>query len=167
MAYSNLAYKYDNLARVQEEDAKIREAKIVEAKKIKLKEQRRLNFFLICGVVALFMSAYFMISKNVQMHETADKVKQMQGELAMLESNTSQKIFELEQSVDLNAVEQIATSRLNMQRPEKYQMVYLNVNTDDVTEITADHVEGVKNQIGNAAEKMKKNFIGIFNFGVE
>lgn len=167
MAYHNLAYQYDNLSRVQEEDAKIREVKKSEAKKIKLREQRRLNFFVICAIVALFMAAYFMISKNVQVFETGDRVKKLESELSMLESTTSQKIFELEQSVDLNVVERVATTRLNMQRPEKYQIVYLNVNTDDVTEITADDVEGVKNQIGNAAEKMKKNFIGIFDFRVE
>jgi cell division protein FtsL len=167
LAYSNLAYKYDNLSRIEDEDAQIREEKKREAKKIKLRSQRRLNFFVICAVVALSMAAYFMISKNVQVHETKDQITKLENELAMLESNTSQKIFELEQSVDLNAVEQIATTRLNMQRPEKYQIVYINVQTDDVTEVTANNVEGVKNQVGNMAENMKKNFLGIFDLGLE
>ena len=167
MAYSNLAYKYDNLSVMEDEDAKIREEKKREAKKIKIRQQRRLNFFLICSIIALSMAAYFMISKNVQLHETGDEIAKLENELAMLESNASQKIFELEQSVDLNAVEQIATTRLNMQRPEKYQIVYVNVQTDDVTEVTAGNVEGVKNQLGNMANNMKKNFFGIFDFGLE
>jgi len=163
----NLAYKYDNLAAIEKESELKREEKRREVEKMKAREQRKLNFFVICAVVALSLSAYFMISKNVQVHETASKIESLEKELAMLESNTSQKIFELEQSVDLNTVEEIATTRLNMQRPEKYQIVYLNVPTEDVTEVTAGEVEGVKNKVGNFTEKLKKNFFGIFDLGVE
>ena len=108
-----------------------------------------------------------MISKNVQMHETSDKIKQLQSELSMLESNTSQKMFELEQSVDLNSVEEIASTRLNMQRPEKYQIVYINVPSEDVAKVTADKVEGAGNRVGSMAENVKKNFLGIFDLGLE
>ena len=167
MAVSNLAYKYDNLSKIEDEDAQLREKKKREALRLKIKAQRRLNFFVICSIIALSMAAYFMISKNVQLHESQDKITKLENELAMMESNTSQKIFELEQSVDLNAVEQIASTRLNMQRPEKYQTVYINVQTDDVAEITADNVEGVKSKVGNAAANMKKNFLGIFDFRLE
>ena len=133
MTYGNLAYKYDNLAQIKEEDDLARDKKRKESRKLKIKEQRKLNFFIITGIILLSMAAYFMISKNVQMHETSDKIKQLQSELSMLESNTSQKMFELEQSVDLNSVEEIASTRLNMQRPEKYQIVYINVPSEDAS----------------------------------
>lgn len=167
MTYGNLAYKYDNLARIREEDDKAREAKKLQARKIKLREQKRLNFFLIAGILLLSMAAYFMISKNVQVHETKDEIKKLQNELAMLESNTSQKMFELEQSVDLDTVEEIASTRLNMQRPEKYQIIYINAPSEDVASVTADGVEGIGNQVGSMAENVKKNFLGIFDLGLE
>ncbi len=167
MAYGNLAYKYDNLARIQEEDDKIREVKKTQSRKVKLKEQRKLNFFIIAGILILSVAAYFMISKNVQVHETSDEIKKLQSELAMLESNTSQKMFELEQSVDLDSVEEIASTRLNMQRPEKYQIVYINSQSDDVAKVTADKVEGVGNRVGSMAESLKKNFLGIFDLRTE
>lgn len=141
MAYNNLAYDYNNLARIEQENEQMREEKKRLAKKQKLKERKRLNFFVICAVVAISFSAYFMISKNVEVYETQAHIESLQKELNMLESTTSQKIFELEQSVDLNAVEQIAMTRLNMQRPEKYQIVYINVQTDDVTDVTAKNKE--------------------------
>lgn len=125
-----------------------------------------MNFFLICAILALSVSAYFMISKNVQLHETNSEISRLEKELSGLESTTSQKIFELEQSVDLDAVEEIATTRLNMQRPEKYQIVYVDVPMEDVTEVTANDVEGVENQIANIAKKMKDNIFGIFDFGM-
>lgn len=167
MAVSNLAYEYDSLSGIENEDAQLREKKKREAKRMKIKAQRQLNFFVICSIIALSAAAYFMISKNVQLHESKDKITKLENELTMLESNTSQKIFELEQSVDLNAVEQIASTRLNMQRPEKYQIVYINVQTDDVADITSGNVEGVKSKVGNMAANMKKNFLGIFDFRME
>ncbi len=167
LAYSNLAYDFDNLARKHEEEQQKIEQQKQQARRLKLNQQRRMNAFLICAVILLSLSAYFMISKNVQLHETSDKIAELETELAMLESTTSQKIFELEQSVDLNTIEQIASTRLNMQRPEKYQIVYINVPTEDVTEVTAKDTEGVKNQVGSMMINMKKNFLGIFDLGLE
>ena len=77
MANSNLAYKYDNLSRIEDEDARIREQKKREAQKIKVRDQRRLNFFVICSIIVLSMAAYFMISKNVQYQESNDKIKKL------------------------------------------------------------------------------------------
>ena len=96
-------------------------------------------------------------------YETEQEIESLQKQLADLESYTSQKVFELEQSVDLATVEEIATTRLNMQRPEKYQTVYVNIKQDDVTEVNASQVEGVKNSVSNAADSLKRNLLGIFN----
>ena len=38
-----------------------------------------------------------------------------------------QKAFELEESIDLSKIEAEATSRLGMHRPEKHQIVYIDV----------------------------------------
>ena len=167
MAYSNLAYNYDNLAKIENDNALAREEEKKKARKLKLKEQRKMNFFLVCSIILLSLAAYFMISKNVQLHETNDKIKSLESELAMLESNSSQRIFELEQSVDLDVVEEIATTRLNMQRPEKYQIVYLDVKSDDVTEVTSKEAESVKKDVGTMTESLRRNFLGIFNFESE
>lgn len=164
MAYHNLAYQNDSYVQQFDEQEQERAKKRQLSRKQKLQQQRRLNFQVICVIIALFCAAYFMISQNVQVNDTANQIKDLKKELAVLESNTSQKTFELEQSVDLNKVEEIASTRLNMQRPEKYQLVYINIKTDDVTEVTADHVEGVKNQLGSTANKLKNNVFGIFNF---
>lgn len=132
-----------------------------------MREQRRLNFFLVVGILLLSVAAYFMISKNVHMHETSDEIAELQSELAALEANTSQKMFELEQSVDLDAVEKAASTRLNMQRPEKYQIVYISAQSEDVAQVTADKAEGAASRIGSMAENAKKNFLGIFDLKAE
>ncbi len=157
MGYSNLAYKY-------EEDFFLDEKANNAAEPVSKKAKKK-NFTPIVCAVVLSLAAYYMISKNVELYETKQNIKSLQNELTALETYTSQRIFELEQSVDLATVEEIATTRLNMQRPEQYQIEYVSIDRDDVTEITADEVEGVKSRVGNATKNLKRNLIGIFTIG--
>lgn len=152
MNYGNLAYKLD----VPEEKKKA----VEPVKKPKLKQKRDIRPIIV--VVLVSAAAYFMISRNVVLYGTNQQIKSLEKELASLESYTSQKVFELEQNVDLATVEEIATTRLNMQRPEKYQTEYVNIEYDDETEITADKVEGVKSRVGKFGNSVRKNILGIF-----
>lgn len=152
MGYSNLAYKNW----VEEEEREVVQVKVQPQKKnVK-------NFRPIIYVLILSVAAYYMISKSVVLYETKQEIKQKQAELTELETYTSQRTFELEQSVDLATVEEIASAKLNMQRPESYQIEYVSMNRDDVTEVTADEVEGVKSKVNKVAESLKRNIVGIF-----
>ena len=157
MGYSSVAYKY-------EEDFFVKEKK-EQAKEVVSKKTKKKNFTPIICAIVLSMAAYYMISKNVELYETKQNIKALQEELTTLQTYTSQRIFELEQSVDLATVEEIATTRLNMQRPEQYQIEYVSIERDDVTEITAGEVEGVKNTVDNATNDIKRNLVGIFTIG--
>ena len=156
MGYSNLAYK--NWEYYEEETVEVQK----QVKEVPHKKTAK-NFKPIIYVLVISMAAYYMISKNVVLYETNQEIKSKQQQLADLEAYTSQRIFELEQSIDLATVEQIATTKLNMQRPENYQIEYVSVKREDVTEITSGEVEGVKNKVGKAAESLKRNIVGIFS----
>lgn len=156
MGYGNLAYKLEDYQTTKTTTTKPEVQSVQTAKKTKL------NYRLIFMVLVLSVSAYFMISKHVMVDETQREIQRLEKELAQLEAYTSQKVFELEQSVDLATVEEIATTKLKMQRPEKYQTVYVNIKKDDVTEITAGEVEGVKNRVTDTADSLKRNILGIF-----
>ena len=157
MGYSNLAYKYEEDYFVKENKEKTLEPAPKKAKKK--------NFTPIICAVVLSVAAYYMISKNVELYETKQNIKSLQNELTTLQTYTSQRIFELEQSVDLATVEEIATTRLNMQRPEQHQIEYVSIDRDDITEITAGEVEGMKNKVDNATKDFKRNLVGIFTIG--
>lgn len=159
MGYGNLAYKLDKNDYFE---TNIKPAKKQAAKKKTSVRKAKLNFRLIFMILLLSVSAYFMISKHVMVFETEQEIQSLEKELSKLESYTSQKVFELEQSVDLTTVEEEATTRLKMQRPEKYQTVYVNIKQDDVTEVTANDVEGVKSRVTNTADNLKRNLLGIF-----
>lgn len=157
MGYSNLAYKYDEQENIQEE-------KVYQSAS---KKQEKRNFRPIIYVLVLCFAAYYMISKNVAVYETEQEIKALQKEITQLESYTSQRIYELEQSVDLSTVERIATTKLNMQRPDQYQIEYVNVEREDVTEVTSNEVEGVGNKVKNATKSLKRNMAGIFSLGAK
>lgn len=162
MAYSNLAYK--------------REYEIPEPPKRKRPQQNKAvkrnhkqmlnrvkNIRRICAIVIMAFAAGFMISEFVTVHETQQNIASLEKQLTELESVTSQKVFELEQSVDLAEIEKEATTRLGMQRPEKYQTIYVDVKQDDKTEMTADEVESVGKRISRMLKSIGSNIVKLFS----
>lgn len=139
----NLAYELElaeNAVRVQQ---KVEEHKKQSKAKAKAKKNELHKTVCICAVI-LALCAAFMISRNVAVYEGQREVEGLQGQLDDLKEYSSQKAFELDQNLDLDVIEETAAKKLNMTRPEKYQIVYVNIKQDDVTEVTAKEVEGIK-----------------------
>ena len=139
----NLAYDwefYENTARVQK---KVEEHKQQTKTKAKAKRVQLHRAVGVCAIM-LALCAGFMISRNVAVYESKKEVESLQKELNQLKEYSSQKAFELDQSLDLELIEETAKKKLGMTRPEKYQIVYVNIKQDDVTEVTAKEVEGIK-----------------------
>lgn len=124
---------------------------------------RSKNIRRICVIIAISLAAGFMISKFVAVNETAQQIKSLQKELATLEAQTSQMVFDMEQSVDLAEIEKEATTRLGMQRPEKYQTVYVNVRQNDMTEKTAGEAEGFSSDVLSTLKKFGGNIVQFFS----
>lgn len=158
LEYGSLAYKLEPI----EKEEVIKEKKV---NKVPKAPKQKLNFKVIFFAVLISFSAYFMISKQVAVFETEKEVKNLQTQLDGMKSKEIQKNFELEQSVDLETIEEVATSKLSMQRPEKNQKVYVNITSDDLTEITSDENESVKSKVSKKAKNVKKNIVGIFSLG--
>ena len=163
MGYGNLAYElpqqYEEPVRrrkPQRNNAVVRRNR--EQMLIRSKTMRR-----ICVIVVIALSAGFMISQFVAVNEAKQEVASLQNQLTELESATSQMVFDLEQCVDLAEIEKEATTRLGMQRPEKYQTIYVNVRQDDMTEKTADEVEGAGKSIVPALKKMGGYIVRFFS----
>ena len=136
---SNLAYELElnqNTARVEK---KVEEHKQKAKAKAKAKAAQLRKTVSICAV-AIALCAGFMISRNVAAYERKNETETLQKELNELREYSSQKAFELEQSVDLDEIREWAKEN-GMTDPEKYQIVYVNIKQDDVTEVKANDVE--------------------------
>lgn len=158
MGYGNLAYAWEDDR--YEQELKNKRQEIFENRK---RDTAKKRVIFIGYVFMVILAAVFMIGKNVSEYESELKIKSLQKELAEIESYTSQKLYELEENIDLTAVEEAAKTRLGMQRLNKNQTVYVNVKQDDVCELTAREVEGVKNRVAEAAVDLKQNVIGLFS----
>lgn len=174
MTYGNLAYKYDYM-----DEEKVREKKQkrivknvnIDKKKTgtrkktarKPKKQEISYFGKVACVVVLAASAIFMIIQFVEVNESQSDLRAAKNQYNFEVSVTSQKNFELEQSIDLSKIEKEATTRLGMRRPEKYQTIYLDVKRDDMTERTADEVESFGNRVAKFFSSMISNIVDFFS----
>lgn len=158
MRYDNLAYALDN--EVYEQRVKAEKQKIKENRRKEITKNRVL---IVSYVIMLALAAAFMICRNVSEYDGRVEIRNLEKQKAEILSYISQKTFELEENIDLNTVEEIASSRLDMQRPTKNQTVYVNIKRDDVCELTAKEVEGVGPRVQKAANGIKQNVIGSFS----
>ena len=163
MNYGNLAYKlpeqYTTPVKRRRNTQRVRvDKRKQEQMRYKVKNIRR-----IAVIVTMALSAGFMISEFVAVNETSQEITSLKKELNTIESATSQMIFDMEQSVDLAELERQATTRLGMQRPEKYQTIYVNVKQDDYIESTADEVEGLGNGMMSMLKKLGGHIVQFFS----
>lgn len=164
MVYGNLAYKYDY---TQEKELNKRNttAPKASAKPVKKANKSLQMSYLgkIMAVITVAISAVFMIIQYVTVTETTSELASVVKTYAFEESVTAQKAFELEQSVDLSKIENEATSRLGMRRPQKHQVVYLDVKQSDTTVKTAGEIEGFSNRVLTLVKNIKSNIVGFFS----
>lgn len=159
--YGNLAYKDDYPSEVENRNNS--NAKIAAKRDNKQMANRRINYFRMVAILVLALAAGFMISQYVAVHESRAVIDELEAQLKAEESATSQKTFELERSVNLSEIEKEATTRLGMQRPEKYQTIYINVPQEDVTDSTSGEVEGFFNMLKTALNRAGSNIVEFFS----
>ena len=149
MAYDNLAYKYD----YREEEKPGRQRVKVDRKRVQKRAKKNEISYLskIIYVFVLAASAIFMIAQFVNVNEAESRLAAKQEDYAF------------EESVDLSKIEQEATGRLGMKRPESHQIVYVDVKQDDVTEKTSGEVEGLGNRIAGFFSSAISNIIEFFS----
>ena len=124
---------------------------------------RKVTLLRIAYMLIIAFSASFMISKYVAVNETASEIRALSKELENTRAYTSQRVYEMERNIDLSEVEEIATTELGMQRPESYQIIYVNVDKDDLSEVTAKDVEGAGNDIKELFRVLKENIVELFS----
>lgn len=148
----NLAYELEFERSAQRVQNKVTEHKQQSRQRARMRAEMLRKTVCICAAM-LAVCAAFMISRNVAVYESRNEVESLQKELNQLKEYSSQKAFELDQNLDLELIEETATKKLNMARPEKYQIVYVNIKQDDVTEVTAREVEGIRGALSIFGEE--------------
>lgn len=135
-AYQLEYEEQEQLAEVNNRAKQRRQRKRRFIKRIKLMACLSVVFAIACGV----------LYGNARIIQASSHVSELQAELKKVTEDNTQKLLELEKSLDLKKVEEIATKELGMKRPDKYQIVYVDVQQNDYGEVTqtekSDSVQG-------------------------
>jgi len=123
-----MQYTTGNLARKIE--AQQEPVKLKRVKKSPLLSYKLLGAVLICFTVAMGIQW-----RDGKIYEMRREIQTQQQTLFRLEAKNKQTQLELDKKLDLKEIEAVASARLNMHKPAKNQMVYLNVNKPDVAEV--------------------------------
>ena len=87
---------------------------------------------------ALFSVNYF----NTQQYNASRMVAEQEKLLAEAQDDNALLRSKLDAKANISYIEEYASEKLGMTHPEKYQTIYVNIKQDDVTEVTANQVEG-------------------------
>ena len=110
------------------------ENKLLKAKK-KARSYIRTKLKIVCFVLAVFACCFTMIYRYALITDlsyTINKLEKCHNEL--MNENSRIKI-DLERKTDLNRIKEMAQSKLNMQEPDRYQIVYISIPKDDFTTV--------------------------------
>ena len=119
------AYKYE---RVYEEQKKKVKKGVSKKRRTKGFRSNALAIIAVTGLAFILLFRYACIT------EMSSQLTKLKGKYDEVQSVAVAKEFELEQEVDLKKVEETATTELGMQRPEKHQIVYVDMQNSDYTE---------------------------------
>ena len=160
MEYGNLAYKnyaFDEIPQKTKQKTK----ENIEPKTSTRPQKAYMRY--ICWILAVSAAAIFMVASFATVQDTRYEISRLQSELSEMETITSQKAFDYEKSINLSQIEEEATSRLGMQRPESYQYVYVNVKQADKIEKTASGEEGVFGTLAETLGDFFGNIVDAFS----
>lgn len=147
--YDNLAYDYKSTAVPAYnpyENPNIRIKK--GAPKVQPKKKHKISPAL--KVVLLSLFAFSVLCRGVMITDKANQISETKKELAKIEAQNQEMQVEIDKALDLSRIEKLASDKLNMRRPEKYQICYINLDRVDYVE----KAEGAKSAPLGKASKL-------------
>ncbi len=140
-------------------NAIVKKKKEEEKKKYK-RELNMAKFGIFYKSVLLFAILFFMLFRNSQINESFSKIQSLKSEITTIQKENDQLEISIQNSLNINHIEQAAKELLGMQKLTNKQTVYINLPKKDYVEHRAEEViiEENKGFFGNLAEK----FVNIF-----
>lgn len=142
---SSNAYDYNGTAvrRVKEErnvPAEVRQSpqkiqkKAQNVKYAKNKSNWKTKLKLITTIGFIFACALLIVYRYVMIWETGANAERLKNTYAAVSAENENIQAQLNTCIDLKELEKIAHERLGMIRPERYQMIYIDMQNNDRSE---------------------------------
>ncbi len=141
---------------------KLKVVEDVKRQEIKVsKEQRKQHAKITLLIVMMFAILLVISYRNSLINESFSEVQNLKKELASVEKENEQLKVSIENSLNLNYIEQVAKEKLGMQKLSNKDTVYINVPKKDYTESASEKVvikkEDWFNKIINKFQNLFKN----------
>ena len=112
-----------------------REEKKRQIMREKAKRNARNRRKLVVVIAVVFAIACTILYRNTIIIQSASTVDTLTNELNEIKNSNTKRELALEQSLDLTYVEEVATRKLGMKRPDKFQTVYIDVTQNNYAEV--------------------------------
>lgn len=110
--------------------------------KRKLKKNVKVVLYVAIGFAMLFTISY----RNSVINESFNKKEELKKELSVIQKENEQMKVSIENSLNLNTLEQAAKERLGMQKLNNNQKVYISLPKKDYVEPASEQVVIQENQ---------------------
>lgn len=136
-------YQYETSPRKLEPDYDVQKPKYKKkstALKNKPKQKAKTKFKTIVYVSLAFVILFAICYRNSQINESFSKIQKLKGDLAQIQKTNEQLNVNIQNSLNLNQVEQRARELLGMQKLTNKQTVYVNLPKKDYVEPAVEKV---------------------------
>lgn len=143
-AYRNLDFENESMERFRARSVRAVKRKASSAQRVstathapqlskkKLAARRRRNSLrMIASVMVLLSLAFLMLFRYSAIVERTQEVARLQQEYDNLSSANKRLQVSIDSALNLTNIEETAVNELGMCKPEKYQLVYLDILGDD------------------------------------
>lgn len=114
-----------------------------ENKVLKAKRNQRNNnkakLKTVAYILVVFSMCLVLMLRYAQIIELNYKINLQNNQYNTLRNENSRLKVAIDNEMDLQKVREIAENKLGMQKPDKFQVVYIKVQKNDFTEITDEH----------------------------
>ena len=139
---------------------KLKVVQEIKRQDIKVSKEKRIQQFKIVMLIAIAFIIVLVISyRNSQINESFSEVQNLKKELSSVEKENEQLKVNIENSLNLNYIEQMAKEKLGMQKLTNKNTVYINLPKKDYTESASEKIKiDDKNWFENIIDKVKNIF---------
>lgn len=104
--------------------------------KTQSRKARKTKKSAVLTILVIAVAAFLVLCRGVIITEKCNEIDKKKSELENTITTNQKMQLEIDKSLNLKNVEEIATNKLNMARPEKYQTIYIKIQQQDFVEKT-------------------------------
>lgn len=118
------------------------------------------KFMIFVKSVLIFAILFFILFRNSQISEAFSKIQGLKSDITAIQKENDQLEINIQNSMNVNNIEQSAKELLGMQKLTQKQIIYINLPKKDYVEYRTEEVivEQEKNFFENIVEKIKNIF---------